>query len=489
MGIIQKQGIQNTIITYLGIVIGFANLIIIQPLLLTKEEVGLIRVLFSFSSLVAVLVPLGITNITIRYFPLFRNKEKGHYGFLGFVLLFPVVGGILIYILLAVFKNAIIGQYEVNSKLFTEYYNFVLPLSVILGFISVLNTYCFSLFKTTVPSLLNDIVNRLFTILVISAYYLKLISLDVFITLFVAIYAMQLGLLLYYLILIDKPTLKVDRIFLKEKNVATMLKYGFLLSFASIASLGLKYLDSIMIGNYMSLGFVGIYSIAAFIPTVIEAPLTSLDKIAYTKLSNALSKNNHSEVKEIYFKSSRYLFLLGGALFLMVNVNIADLLSFLPPDYGKGINVVLIISIGALINMAGGANTSIIFSSDYYKLGGYLLIFLAAMAFGLNILLIPRFGIEGAALATAITVFVFSLLRYLIIYKGFKLQPYDKKMFIILLLILGGMILNYILPMTQSAIINIIYRSIIIIGVYLFGTYYFKIIPEFHSYIPFLRKK
>ena len=120
MGIIQKQGIQNTIITYLGIVIGFVNLIIIQPLLLTKEEVGLIRVLFSFSSLVAVLVPLGITNITIRYFPLFRNKEKGHFGFLGFVLLFPVVGGILIYILLAVFKNTIIGQYEVNSKLFTE---------------------------------------------------------------------------------------------------------------------------------------------------------------------------------------------------------------------------------------------------------------------------------------------------------------------------------------------------------------------------------
>ena len=110
------------------------------------------------------------------------------------------------------------------------------------------------------------------------------------------------------------------------------------------------------------------------------------------------------------------------------------------------------------------------------------------MAFGLNILLIPRFGIEGAALATAITVFVFSLLRYIIIYKGFKLQPYDKKMFVILLLIIGGMILNYILPMTQSAIINIIYRSLIIMGVYLLGTYYFKIIPEFHSYIPFLKK-
>jgi O-antigen/teichoic acid export membrane protein len=62
-----------------------------------------------------------------------------------------------------------------------------------------------------------------------------------------------------------------------------MLSYGFLLSFAAIASLGLKYLDSIMIGKYMAIEFVGIYSIVAFIPTVIEAPLNSLDRIAYTQ--------------------------------------------------------------------------------------------------------------------------------------------------------------------------------------------------------------
>ncbi len=488
MGIIQKQGIQNTIITYLGIVIGFVSLIVVQPLLLTKEEVGLIRVLFSFSSLVAVIVPLGITNITIRYFPLFRNKETGHYGFLGFVLWFPIIGGIIIYLLLSLFKGAIIEQYAVNSKLFTEYFNFVLPLSIILGFISVLNTYCFSLYKTTIPSLLNDIINRIFTIIVISLYYLKLITLDLFIVLFVAIYAMQLALLLYYLFRIENPSLKVDRTFLKEKNIGIMLQYGFLLSFASIASLGLKYMDSIMIGNFMSLGFVGIYSISAFIPTVIEAPLIALDKIANTKLSNALSNNNHSEVREIYFKSSRYLFLLGGILFLLVNVNISDLLSFLPLDYHEGVNVVLIISIGTLINMAGGANTSIIFSSKYYKLGGFLLIFLAAMAFCLNIVLIPKYGIEGAAIATAITVFVFALVRYVIIYKGFNLQPLDKKMLKILLLIIAGMVLNYVLPYTHSAIINIIYRSTIILGIYLSGTYYLKIIPEFHHFIPFLKK-
>ncbi len=489
MGIIQKQGIQNTIITYLGIIIGFVNLIIIQPFLLSKEEVGLIRVLFSFSSLVAIIVPLGITNITIRYFPVFRNKETGHYGFLGFVLLFPIAGAIIIFCLLSIFKQAIIGQYIENSKLFTDYFNYVLPLSIILGFISVLNTFCFSLFETTVPSLLNDVANKILTIVVISIYFLKWIDLDWFIFLYISIFFLQLVLLMFFLFKIDKPRFKVDRVYLKEKNVMTMLRYGFLLSLASFAGLGMKFLDSIMIGKYMHIEFVGIYSIVAFIPTVIEAPLYSLDKIAYTKLSHALTNNNHNEVKEIYYKSSRYLFLIGGALFLFVNVNIADLLSFLPKDYSKGINVVLIISIGTLINMAGGSNGSIIFSSKYYKLGGYLLIFLAVMAFGLNMLFIPRWGIEGAAVATTLTVFAYALMRYLIIYNGFKLQPLDNTMFRILVLISIGMVLNYMLPSTHFAIINIIYRSTIILGAYIFGTYYLKIIPEFHSYIPFLKKK
>ena len=489
MGIIQKQGIQNTIITYLGIIIGFVNLIIIQPFLLSKEEVGLIRVLFSFSSLVAVIVPLGITNITIRYFPVFRNKEKGHYGFLGFILIFPLVGGIIIFCLLTIFKQAIIGQYIENSKLFTDYFNYILPLSVFLGFISVLNTFCFSLFETTVPSILNDIVNKILTIVVISIYFLKWIDLDWFIFLYVSIFFLQLSLLMVFLFKIDTLNFKVDRVYLKEKNVLTMLRYGFLLSFASLAGIGMKFLDSIMIGKYMHIEFVGIYSIVAFIPTVIEAPLYSLDKIAYTKLSQALTNNNHEEVKEIYYKSSRYLFLIGGALFLLVNVNIADLLSFLPKDYSKGINVVLIISIGTLINMAGGSNGSIIFSSKYYKLGGYLLIFLAVMAFCLNMLFIPRWGIEGAAVATSFTIFVFALMRYLIIYIGFKLQPLDNKMFKILVLLIIGMALNYLLPSTQSSIINIAYRSTIILGTYILGTYYLKIIPEFHSYIPIINKK
>ena len=62
MGIIQRQGIKNTISSYAGILLGFVSLIIIQPKFLKPEEIGLARVMFAFSTLIASFIPIGVTK-------------------------------------------------------------------------------------------------------------------------------------------------------------------------------------------------------------------------------------------------------------------------------------------------------------------------------------------------------------------------------------------------------------------------------------------
>ncbi|MDQ3189993.1 MAG: polysaccharide biosynthesis C-terminal domain-containing protein [Bacteroidota bacterium] len=478
MGVIKKQGIQNTIVTYFGIILGFVNLIVIQPLFLTPEEIGLVRVLFSFSSLIAVFLPLGIGNITIKYFPRFRNPEKKHHGYFGFMLLFPVMGFLLVTALLYLTRDFFIEQYSDQSALFVEFFDFVFPLSLFLGLINVLNIYSFSLFRTTFPSLLNDVISRVFVIAAIAAYFINLLTLDQFILCFIFIYGFQLILLLLYIFIIDKPSLKVDFKAVKAQNLNEILQYGFLLSFAGIASLGLKYLDSIMIARYLPLAAVGIYTIAAFIPTVIEAPLFALDKIAGTKISQALAVNNTKEIQEIYFKSSRYMLLVGGLLFIGININIHSLLSLLPPEFAKGEMVVLIISIGTFFTMAAGSNTAIIFNSDKYKFGAFLLILLVVIAFISNIILIPKMGIEGAALATAIASFIYNLLKYLFIWKQFKMQPFDFQSLKVLFVIIIVFVIGYFLPFLANPIVTIIYKSIIVTLIYVFLSFLFKVDDE-----------
>jgi O-antigen/teichoic acid export membrane protein len=347
-----------------------------------------------------------------------------------------------------------------------------------LGLINVLNIYAFALYKPNIPSFLNEVVQRILTIAVIAAYFLKMINLDQFIICFVLIFGVQLILLLLYIFKIDRPGFKLNTQRVKQQNLPGVLQFGLILSLAGLASMGLKYLDSIMLANYLPLSVVGVYSVVAFVPAVIEAPLNSLDKIAGTRIASALAENDMSQVKAIYLASSKYMLILGGLLFAGVTVNIESLLSFLPEEFSKGGTVVIIISIGTLFTMASGSNTSIILNSEKYKFGAFLLIFLAALAIINNLLLIPPFGIEGAALATAISAFIYNLIKYLYILKHYGLQPFDAKTVLIILSILASTAIGYFMPNTGNSVINIVYKSMVITTVYGLLILYFRIAPE-----------
>jgi O-antigen/teichoic acid export membrane protein len=489
MGIIQRQGIANAIITYTGILIGFVSLIYIQPRFLSKEELGLVRVLFSFSALIGTVFPLGSGSITFRYFPFFKNIDKRHHGFFALMVLWPMVGFAAVALLILLFKSWIISRYINTSALFTGYFNYVFLFTLTLGMVSVLTSYLFALFKTIFPGLINEIIQRLLYIAVILLYYFGYIDFNNFLRAFIGIYVLQLICLLCYILIVDRPGLKINADFLRSQNPRSMISYGLVLSFSSLASLGLKYLDVVMLGQFVILQKVGIYAVAAFIPTVIEAPLNALDKITNPKIGDAWAKEKVDEIKEIYFKSTKYLMLIGGLLFLGINLNIKTLYKIIPNNYSEGIPVVIIISIGTFVNMCTGVNDAIIFNSKKYIYGTYMLLILLTLAVVNNLIFIPRYGITGAAFATALSAFVYNLIKYFFIWKNFRLQPFDfnsLKILIVMGLVAG---LNLFFPVIQNPVLEIIVRSVAITFLYGLFTMLFSIVPEFHGYIPLVRKK
>ena len=484
MGVIQKQGIQNAVITYIGIAIGFVSLLYIQPKFLAKEELGLIRVLFSFSALAATIFPLGMPSITFRYFPLFKNKEHGHHGYFSLMLLWPLVGYFICAAILFALRSFIISQYLEQSKLFTVYFNHVFALIFLIGFIGIVNTYSSALFKTIVPSVVSEIIVRIVYIATILIYANGLVSLEGFLILFTGTYALQFFLVLIYIFIIDRPALKFNLDFLKMQAPAKIIGYGLVLSFSGLANLGLKSIDIIILGKYVALSKVGIYALAAFIPTVIDAPYYSLDKITSPKIGEAWARNDVSVIKEVYYKSTRYLMLAGGLIFLGIILNVSTLFTLIPNDYSEGLNVVYIISIGTLINISTGVNDAIVFTSAKFNYGTYMLLLLLVLAVFNNLFFIPRFGIEGAAIATALSAFIYNLMKYLYIWKKFHMQPFDGNTLRILLIIALTWLTFLWFPAIDNAIISIIFRSVLITVFYVGLAVLFKVAPELHSWLP-----
>ena len=126
---LQREGIWNTIISYAGIAIGYVNVILLFPNILNEEQVGLTRLLLTISEMFAQFAALGFVNMSVRYFPYFRDKAKQHHGFLFLLLSVPMLGFGLITILFLLFKPTISDYYRENSGLLLDYYYYIIPLA------------------------------------------------------------------------------------------------------------------------------------------------------------------------------------------------------------------------------------------------------------------------------------------------------------------------------------------------------------------------
>lgn len=493
MGILGKQGISNTIISYLGIIVGFVNVIILQPLMLSPEELGLIRMLYSVSILLATIFPLGINGITTRFFPVFRNHENGHHGYIGLICCLALVFYLIFGIVIFVFKDAIFSSYQ-NSQLFIQYFSYVFPLTFFLGFLSIINFYAFSLFKAIVPAFLNEVFNRLLITVVVSLYFLKFISFNLFVFAFVLVYGIQLVLLVYYIWTSDKISLKINFVFLKSIDLRTMIKYGVLMSLTILASMALRNIDILLLGSNLHksrfpLDSVAIYTIAYTIGSLIETPTTALTKIADPRISEAFNKNDIQTIKNIYYESTQVLTIVGGFLFVCLVVNIHEFLYFLPSKYQEGNFVVFFISMAAFFNMATGINGSIIYYSKYYIYGSILLFILVVLSVFLNYILIPIYGINGAAFASFFSLFIFNLFKFILIYKNFNFQPYNFNTLKISIIILSSIFLGLYFNPPLTNYLKIIFRLVFISIIYFIGLYKFNLVNIITNYIPYLKDK
>ncbi len=489
MGSIRKQAIANTLISYIGVVIGFVNVLVLQPRMLRPDELGLTRILFSASVLIATLFPLGLQAFSIKYFPKFKDPGTGHNGFFGLINLVALTGYIIVAILVYAFKDLIISHYG-NSPLFVEFFNYIFPMSLFLGLISIYNIYASVQFKTTVPSFLNDIFQRLFIMAVVSLYYLKLLSFNAFVMLFVLAIGSQLFLLIIYIFRIGSVSFSINWSLIRELQPRRMASYVFLLSIASLASMAIKNnIDTIFIGSYLDLDHVAVYTIAYTIASMIEVPANALSKIADPKISDAIARSDFKMIKDVYFKSTRLLMIIGGLLFAGLFINAQTLLWLLPAKYHAGSTVVMIISVSAFFNMATGMNSSIIYYSEKYVQGSLVLIALIILSVILNVLLIPVWGIEGAAVATGCSLVLFNFFKTLIIYRAYGLQPFGRYVAVVLLLVAVCIGISYFLPRIHGAVLDIIYRSAIITAVYALGIHFSRIAPEGKEFVRSLMER
>jgi O-antigen/teichoic acid export membrane protein len=433
MGEIKKQSINNTFLSYIGAALGFL-IIYIQPHLISSSDIGLLRLLYSFSWMAAIIMPLGMGSITTRFFPKIKNEETTHHGFFTLILLISSCGAFIIGCLLYINKSFFENYYQ-KSPEFPDYFNQVIVFAYILSLISVYSLYSSSLLKTTFTVFLTDIFTRVGQLLIVSIYHYRLIDKQTFVLSYMGIFLVQLILLIIYLVRNQSVSFKIDWKFYRSLPLREIVLFGLLMMLTAFASLGIKFIDQLLIGHFLSEKMVGVYATCVMMCAVMEIPFNSLERIAGPKIAFAWNAGNAAEVSKIYEMSSRYMFFVGGFLFCLLWGSIDLIFLFLPEEYQAGRMAFFIVSFSSLFNLLTGVNSSVIMFSHKYFAASFFLFVLIAVSFVANNQLIALYGISGAAMATLIAIGSFNFLKYVYILLRFKMQPFTKHTLYILICI------------------------------------------------------
>lgn len=475
MGIIINQSIKNAVISYLGIILGFIATIKLFPNILASDQFGLTRVLISISMLSTQFLNFGLPKTIIKFFPQlkeFSNKPNGMY----WAFIIPPILGFIIYgILFFALKFKLLDWYESDSNLLAEYYLFILPLVFFTSAFGLLNSFLKANFNTVYASFLQDVFLRIITIINLLLFSIDLINFDEFIYLFIANYVLQYFLLLTYAIFKKVVKFELDLAVFNKKNITEFFNYSFYAFFSGLTILILGNIDLLMIGTFEGLSKTGVYAIAIYVGAVILVPKKSIVKISFPVISNSFKNNDIDNIRDVYKKTSLNQYLIGMLIYVGVLANMNNLFAMLPQEYAAGAIVIIIIGFGNLFDMMTGANGQIIISSPNYRFDFYSSLMIITVAIVLNFILIPLYGIVGAASATAVSIIIGNITRVSYVWIKFKLQPFSPKLVGITLLGLTLYLISIQISELDNFYLDIIVRSVCILILYSIGIWVFNL--------------
>lgn len=203
--------------------------------------------------------------------------------------------------------------------------------------------------------------------------------------------------------------------------------FSFPLMLSGIAGMIMHWMDTLMIGYFRTPTEVGIYNAALPTAQIINTLPGSFNNIFLSVISELYAKNKLEVMRNTYSIVTKWMLLLISPAFLMILLFSDQIIKILfGAEYLSGTTALIILAFGSLITAALGpvnpilqthGKTKIVMISDYFGAG---------INFLLNFLLVPIYGINGGAIATASSLTFSRIFGLIFVYKITKMHPFRR---------------------------------------------------------------
>jgi O-antigen/teichoic acid export membrane protein len=211
-----------------------------------------------------------------------------------------------------------------------------------------------------------------------------------------------------------------------RSQLAVFWRFTLPRTIGSIAQMVLQRADVILIGALRGPAEAAVYAAATRFLVFGQLGGGAISTTIQPKISALLAKDDVAGARLVYRTSTIWLMLLTWPIYLLFCVFSTDLLRLFGGGYSVGAPVIIVLSLAMLVATACGAVDVVLVMAGRSSWTMANSLVALAVNLGLNVLLIPRHGIVGAAIAWAVAILINNLapLTELAVWR--RLHPFGR---------------------------------------------------------------
>ncbi len=382
------------------------------------EMIGLVAILGTVLGIAGLFAVFGMSTSMLRLIPEYYQKYSIgasialYKKFLGLVLVVSSIVAIIVFILSETIANTVFHKPELTW--------FISLAAVVLIFQAVGNVNItmirslkkiklFALLELT-PKVISLLLLLIFTFMFYDQYNLIYIAFSVSIIMTI----LTSGYLISY---ISSCSKKISSNILPSNKDILALSFPMFLTGGLFVIIGQT--DIVMIGMFRSASEVGVYSIVFSLAMLTTFVISSINVMAAPKFSELYHAGKMDELQHVVQKSSKLMFWTTLPILLVLFLFGKLILSIYGEEFVIGYMALIFLIMGQFVNALSGSVGHLLNMTGYQKEFRNIMLIAAIINISMNYILLPEYGINGAAFASLLSVVFWNIASIIFIKQRF----------------------------------------------------------------------
>lgn len=208
-----------------------------------------------------------------------------------------------------------------------------------------------------------------------------------------------------------------------EFNLSKLIRTALPLMVVSSMALVITWSDVFLIGVFGTSADVGIYTPAARTALLISLGLTAIAAVAQPRLAVLHNSGDFKGLEQLMRNTSLLGTVIGLPALIVIEIAAPWFMNLFGEGFDAGATALRILAIGQFLNVAVGTTGLLLSMSGHERYLQRTMVAGALVNIILNVTLIPMLGINGAAIATAVSLGGVNLANHTWIRKTMDIQP------------------------------------------------------------------